>query len=248
MWLLSQNVRCRGCSDEDVEVSSSQQPVPPPPSSHMPDSTTQVIQISRLSFLACGLLFLALASPALAWPEAFAWTLVIPFLVAAWVVRVRTVVGPDGVVARSTFSTTTIPWESLKGIRFPKRGWARATLTDDSEVPLPVVTLRPPAATRRSQRRPHHRPVRSRRRRARSRSRRCRTLTGEGRHDIRHARRGERTRLRYRERNSTRVNSTVPPPGTRSSHGDRMRSAACAQPVKEVSHAPVEVTHHHRRT
>lgn len=107
----------------------------------MPDSTTQVIQISRLSFLACGLLFLALASPALAWPEAFAWTLVIPFLVAAWVVRVRTVVGPDGVVARSTFSTTTIPWESLKGIRFPKRGWARATLTDDSEVPLPVVTF-----------------------------------------------------------------------------------------------------------
>ncbi|MBF0661850.1 MULTISPECIES: PH domain-containing protein [unclassified Rhodococcus (in: high G+C Gram-positive bacteria)] len=115
--------------------------MPPPPSSHMPDSTTQVIQISRLSFLACGLLFLALASPALAWPEAFAWTLVIPFLVAAWVVRVRTVVGPDGVVARSTFSTTTIPWESLKGIRFPKRGWARATLTDDSEVPLPVVTF-----------------------------------------------------------------------------------------------------------
>ena len=29
---------------------------------------------------------------------------------------------------------------------------------------------------------------------------------------------------------------------------DRMLSAACAQPVKEVSHAPVEVTHHHRRT
>ncbi len=115
--------------------------MPPPPSSHTPDSTTQVIQISRLSFLACGLLFLALASPALAWPEAFAWTLVIPFLVAAWVVRVRTVVGPEGVVARSTFSTTTIPWESLKGIRFPKRGWARATLDDDSEVALPVVTF-----------------------------------------------------------------------------------------------------------
>jgi hypothetical protein len=122
-------------------VSSPQQPVPPPTSSHTPESTTQVIQISRLSFLACGLLFLALASPALAWPAAFAWTLIIPFLVAAWVVRVRTVVGPEGIVARSTLRTTTIGWDALKGIRFPERGWARASLTDDSEVALPVVTF-----------------------------------------------------------------------------------------------------------
>lgn len=122
-------------------MSSSQQPVPPTPSSHTPESTTQVIQISRLSFLACALLLLALASPALAWPEAFAWTLIIPFLVAAWIVRVRTVVGPDGIVARSTFSTTTLKWDSLEGIRFPKRGWARAGLTDGSEVALPVVTF-----------------------------------------------------------------------------------------------------------
>lgn len=126
---------------EDGEVSSSQQPVPPSPSSHTSDSATQVIQISRLSFLGCGLLFLALASPALAWPEAFAWTLIIPFLVGAWVVRVRTVVGPDGILARSTFSTTTIGWDSLKGLRFPKRGWGRADLVDGTEVPLPVVTF-----------------------------------------------------------------------------------------------------------
>ena len=126
---------------EDVEVSSSQQPVPPAPSSHTPDSTTQVIQISHLSFVACGILFLALASPALAWPAVFAWTLIIPFLVAAWVVRVRTVVGPDGIVARSTFSTTSMEWDSLDGLRFPKRGWARARLTDGSEVALPVVTF-----------------------------------------------------------------------------------------------------------
>ncbi|MEU5843313.1 PH domain-containing protein [Rhodococcus sp. NPDC047139] len=115
--------------------------MPPSPSSHTPDSTTQVIQISRLSFVACGILFLALASPALAWPAAFAWTLIIPFLVAAWVVRVRTVVGPEGIVARSTFSTTTLKWDSLDGLRFPKRGWARARLTDGSEVALPVVTF-----------------------------------------------------------------------------------------------------------
>jgi hypothetical protein len=115
--------------------------VPPAPSSHTPEPTTQVIQISRLSFLACGLLFLAVLSPAMAWPAAFSWMLVIPLLVVAWVLRVRTVVGPDGIVARATFTTTTIGWDSLKGIRFPKRGWARATLTDDTEVALPVVTF-----------------------------------------------------------------------------------------------------------
>src|SRR5690606_8946092 len=126
---------------EDVEVSSSQQPVPPPPSSHTPDSTTQVIQISRLSFLACALLLLALASPALAWPEAVTWTLSIPVLVGAWLVLVRTVVGPDGIVARATFMTTTLKRDELEGLRFPERGRARARLNDGSEVALPVVTF-----------------------------------------------------------------------------------------------------------
>lgn len=77
----------------------------------------------------------------MAWPAAFSWMLVIPFLVLAWILRVRTVVGPDGITARATFSTTRIGWDALEGIRFPKRGWARATLTDGSEVPLPVVTF-----------------------------------------------------------------------------------------------------------
>jgi hypothetical protein len=77
----------------------------------------------------------------MAWPAAFSWMLVIPFLVLAWILRVQTVVGPDGITARATFSTTRIGWDALAGIRFPKRGWARATLTDGSEVPLPVVTF-----------------------------------------------------------------------------------------------------------
>ncbi|MGV9746617.1 PH domain-containing protein [Rhodococcus zopfii] len=115
--------------------------MPPSSSSHTPETTTRVIRISRLSLLACGFLLLAVASPAMAWPAAFSWMLVIPFLVLAWILRVRTVVGPDGITARATFSTTRIGWDALAGIRFPKRGWARATLTDGSEVPLPVVTF-----------------------------------------------------------------------------------------------------------
>lgn len=55
--------------------------------------------------------------------------------------RVRTVVGPEGIVARATFKTTNLKWDELDGLRFPKRGWARARLTDGSEVALPVVTF-----------------------------------------------------------------------------------------------------------
>ncbi|CDZ91898.1 hypothetical protein JOJ87_002565 [Rhodococcus ruber] len=122
-------------------MSSPQQPVPPRPSSHTAEQQPQVIQISRLALLACGFVLLGVASPALAWPAAFGWMVVIPFLVAAWVLRVRTVVGPEGITARSAFSTRTLAWDELDGLRFPKRGWARARRTDGTEVPLPVVTF-----------------------------------------------------------------------------------------------------------
>ncbi|NLV80353.1 MAG: PH domain-containing protein [Rhodococcus sp.] len=115
--------------------------MPPQQSSHTPDPAGQVIQVSRLSLLACGLLLLGALSPALAWPAAFGWLVLLPFLAAAWVLRVRTVLDADGITARNTFSTTTIGWGALEGIRFPKRGWARAVLTDGTEVALPVVTF-----------------------------------------------------------------------------------------------------------
>lgn len=67
--------------------------------------------------------------------------LVIPFLIGAWVLRVRTTVTPDGLELRRTFSSQSISWDQIKGFRFPKRGWARADLVDGSEAPLPTVTF-----------------------------------------------------------------------------------------------------------
>lgn len=65
----------------------------------------------------------------------------IPFLVAAWVLRVRTTVTPDGLELRRAFSSQSISWDQIKGFRFPKRGWARADLVDGTEVSLPTVTF-----------------------------------------------------------------------------------------------------------
>ncbi|TJZ81707.1 PH domain-containing protein [Rhodococcus oryzae] len=55
--------------------------------------------------------------------------------------RVRTTVTAEGLRLRRMFSTETIEWSQIKGFRFPKRGWARADLTDGREVSLPVVTF-----------------------------------------------------------------------------------------------------------
>ena len=115
--------------------------MPPQPSSHTPDNARQVIRISPLALIACVFLLFCISFPVLGWPAAFGWMLVIPFLIGAWVVRVRTTVTPDGLELRHAFSSTSISWDQIKGFRFPKRGWARADLVDGTEVSLPTVTF-----------------------------------------------------------------------------------------------------------
>lgn len=115
--------------------------MPPQPSFHTPNSPEQVIQISRLALLACVFLLFCVSFPALGWPAVFGWMLLIPVVVAVWVLRVRTTVLPDGLRLRRMFSAQSLTWDQIKGVRFPKWGWARADLTDGREVSLPVVTF-----------------------------------------------------------------------------------------------------------
>lgn len=115
--------------------------MPPLPSSHTPDERRQVIRISPLALIACIFLLFCTTFPVLGWPAAFSWMLLIPFLIGAWVLRVRTTVTPDGLELRRAFSSQSISWDQIKGFRFPKRGWARADLVDGSEVSLPTVTF-----------------------------------------------------------------------------------------------------------
>ncbi|WP_430335678.1 PH domain-containing protein [Rhodococcus sp. ACT016] len=115
--------------------------MPPQSSSHTPDDDRQVIRISPLALIACIFLLFCMSFPVLGWPAAFGWMLVIPFLVGAWVLRVRTTVTPEGLELRRAFSSQSISWDQIKGFRFPKRGWARADLVDGTEVSLPTVTF-----------------------------------------------------------------------------------------------------------
>ncbi|KZF04996.1 hypothetical protein A2J03_04540 [Rhodococcus sp. EPR-157] len=85
------------------------------------------------------LLVFGVAFPAISWPAAFGWLFVLPIAVAVWVIRVRTVVGPDGLAMRRVFGSDSVRWDEVRGIHFPDRRWARVVLDDKSEKSLPLV-------------------------------------------------------------------------------------------------------------
>ncbi|MFC7447340.1 PH domain-containing protein [Rhodococcus daqingensis] len=115
--------------------------MPPHSSSHIADPIEQSVHISKLGLLAVGLLAICLSPIVLTNPALLSVLLVIPVVVGWWMLRVRTTVTADGLRLRRMFSSETIGWSEIKGFRFPKRGWARADLTDGREVSLPVVTF-----------------------------------------------------------------------------------------------------------
>lgn len=88
-----------------------------------------------VAFLVLGLLSLALAS---SW---FAPLLIIPAVLSAFIVRLRTVAGVDTVTARSLLGSETVRWEDIDGLAFNKGSWARAQLKDGRELTLPAVTF-----------------------------------------------------------------------------------------------------------
>ena len=72
------------------------------------------------------------------------WTaplLIIPVVLSALIVRLRTVADRDTVTARSLLGSRTVRWQAIEGLRFDKGSWARAQLTDGGELRLPAVTF-----------------------------------------------------------------------------------------------------------
>lgn len=124
---------------EDEGVSPSQQSEPPDTSSHTSDPSPQVIRLPRLALVGVALLLFGVCFPAISWPAAFGWLFIVPIAVAAWVIRVRTVVGTDGLSMRRIFGSDFVSWDQVRGIHFPDRRWARVVLNDKSEKSLPLV-------------------------------------------------------------------------------------------------------------
>lgn len=66
----------------------------------------------------------------------------VPLGVTIWLVRTRTVVGPDSVVAHRVVGSQRVIWSDLRGLRMDERSRVWAVLREGEEVRLPAVRAR----------------------------------------------------------------------------------------------------------
>jgi hypothetical protein len=119
------------CDDARVATDSSEQTSPAKP---------VVIKVSPIAHFAVGFLTLGLLVPVLTWPLT-APLLVIPVLLSASIIRLRTIADQDGVTARTLLSSRRVRWDSIDGLRFTRGSWARARLKGGGELRLPAVSF-----------------------------------------------------------------------------------------------------------
>ncbi|OBF49756.1 hypothetical protein A5787_09215 [Mycobacterium sp. 852002-50816_SCH5313054-b] len=93
-----------------------------------------------MAHFAVGFFTLGLLIPVLAWPVC-APLLIIPVLLSALIVRLRTVADEQGVTVRTLLGSRTVRWDEIEGLRFSRGSWARARLTSGAELRLPAVTF-----------------------------------------------------------------------------------------------------------
>ncbi|MEU0879202.1 PH domain-containing protein [Lentzea sp. NPDC005914] len=97
-----------------------------------------VFRIPATALLAAGLI--AICVTPVAWVAPGLQALyVLPLGYAYWVIRNRTTVTEEELVARGLFGSTTLKWTEVKSIRLVQKGWLKAVREDDSEVTLPAV-------------------------------------------------------------------------------------------------------------
>lgn len=110
----------------------------------IPESTPRdraLFRVNPMSYLVLAVLVLAVLWPVVAYPVALGWLLVVPVAFAWWVARTRTRVDEDGVHLTSWRSTRTVPWEQVKGVMFPKSGFARLVTTAEDSLPMGGVSF-----------------------------------------------------------------------------------------------------------
>ncbi len=93
-----------------------------------------------MAHLAVGYVTLGLLIPVLVWPLS-APLLIIPALLSALIVRLRTVADDEGVTVRTLSGSRTARWDDIDGLRFHRGSWARAHLKSGAELRLPAVTF-----------------------------------------------------------------------------------------------------------
>jgi hypothetical protein len=99
-----------------------------------------VLKVSPIAHLAVGFFTLGLLIPVMSWPPS-APLLIIPVVLSAMIVRLRTVADGQGVTVRTLRRSRTVGWDDIDGLRFHRGSWGRARLKSGEELRLPAVTF-----------------------------------------------------------------------------------------------------------
>ena len=102
---------------------------------------TARLRMSRTALLPVAVLAVCAVPLAFARP----WTIVVllvPLVVAAWVLRVGVDIADDGLTVRSLAGERRVSWDELAGIRVAPRGDVWLVTTAGTEVRVPVMRAR----------------------------------------------------------------------------------------------------------
>lgn len=104
-------------------------------------SRALVFTPSRLTIFA--ILVAVVGSTPLVFSLPWFWVvLVAPVAAIAWILRVRTTVDPDTLTVRGAFSSRTVDWDDVRGLRIGSRSRVSAVLGEDDDLVLPAVHAR----------------------------------------------------------------------------------------------------------
>ncbi|MFL0578547.1 PH domain-containing protein [Dietzia sp. 179-F 9C3 NHS] len=110
----------------------------------VPESTPRdraLFRVNPMSYLAVGILVLAILWPVAAYPVALGWLVLVPLGFGWWVARTWTRVDDEGVQLSSWRRRRTVPWAQVKGVMFPKAGFARLVTTTTASLPMGGVSF-----------------------------------------------------------------------------------------------------------
>ena len=109
-----------------------------------PESTPTdpgLFRVNPMSYVVIVIFALAIVWPVTAYPVALGWLVLLPIGFGWWVARTQTRVDEDGVHLTSWRTRRSIPWDEVKGVLFPRNGFARLVTTSEVSLPMGGVSF-----------------------------------------------------------------------------------------------------------
>ena len=108
----------------------------------MTENAQTVIRVSPMAHMISVFLAFALFTVGPAFGKVgLALMLLVPVFISIAIERFRTVADAETVTTRTLRKTRTVMWPQIEGLSFTRGRWARAHLTDESNMLLPAVTF-----------------------------------------------------------------------------------------------------------